>query len=952
MNLPGRLPLSALLLFFFFAASNAASSVIGLDFGTLNLKAVLVKPGIPLEIVLTRDSKRKEVSAVAFKPIRDAGNKIVLEPGTFPEREYGSNALALQGRLPGDVFPNLKPLLGVPWNGGSDVLATYTERYPALQTAQPDSGSSIAFKSAAFVANESVWSVEELLAMELANIKRNAELMAGSGQNVGDVVIAVPPFYTANERRAIETAASLAGLEVNALISDGLAVGLDYAKSRNFPEVTKGQKPEYHLVFDMGAGSTTATLLRFQSRSVKDVGRFNKTVQEVAVLGTGWDRQLGGDGLNQAIVDEYLRVLLEKPEVKSLGTQLGDIKTNGRVMSRLWKEAEKARQVLSANAETRSSFEELLPDLDFAMKLTRADFEKLAETQLSRVTNPVETALAAAKMSISEVDSIILHGGCVRTPYVQRKLEQLAGSAAKLRTNVNADESSVFGAAFKGAGLSPSFRVRAIRDSDIAGYASGIIYSDGGKERKQQLFTPMSTVGNGAITKQVTFRHKDDFTFDLYQLVDEVEQRIASIQSGNLTESVKELKSKFGCEKDEVSTKFNIKLGAVEALPEIVSATVSCETNSTSKGGSVGNAVKNLFGLKGNKGQEPLADKEDEGPVEEVYASSTSTSQSSTTSTKAAEPTTRTETIPILLTVSPHGALHLPREVFQLKRSRLIAFDRSDHARYSRDEALNVLESYVYFVRDFLANKDYHTVSTSSMRDEIGKLLSSVSSFLEDHEQVGKASEGAFKDKKSELRKLVEPIISRRKEETARPEAINALRRSLGQLSQFIDVMKGEVETASEAASPPAAKDGLEDLEEADKSSSAPAVETDAPAYSKADLESLESVLESTKKWLEEKEDEQGKLKPWDNPALSTQDIEGRAKKLADAMKEMVSKMEKKQKKAQSKKAKSAKPSGKGKTDQQEGAAHAHGHGDEHDQSHDQTSQHDHSHGDSDHDEL
>ncbi|KAI7574292.1 hypothetical protein KC343_g23167, partial [Hortaea werneckii] len=206
------------------------------------------------------------------------------------------------------------------------------------------------FKSSAFHESEMPWSVEELLAMELANIRHNAEAMAGQGQSVEDVVITVPAFYTADERRAIERAAELAGLQVNSLISDGLAVGLEYAKSRTFPDVSKeGGKPEYHMVYDMGAGSTTATLMRFQGRSVKDVGRFNKTVQEVAVLGTGWDRTLGGDSFNQVILEDYVQKFLTKPALKSRGTSAADVKGNARLMSRLWKEVEKARQVLSAN---------------------------------------------------------------------------------------------------------------------------------------------------------------------------------------------------------------------------------------------------------------------------------------------------------------------------------------------------------------------------------------------------------------------------------------------------------------------------------------------------------------------------------------------------------------------------------------------------------------------------
>lgn len=934
-------------LFLFTSTASAASSVLGLDFGTLNIKAALVKPGIPLEIVLTKDSKRKETAAVAFKPNRDSKNNVIAELGTFPERLYGGDALALQGRIPGEVYPNLKPLLGVPWTDGSnEAVEVYKGRYPAVQAVQVREMGTTMFKSDAFVQEEPPWSVEELLAMELANVKHNAESMAGKGNTVEDVVITVPPFYTADERRAIERAAGLAGLSVNALISDGLAVGLDYAKSRTFPEVTKGQKAEHHLVFDMGAGSTTATLLRFQGRSVKDVGRYNKTVQEVAVLGTGWDRTLGGDSLNQVILNDYVHKFLTKPVMKSRGIPAEEIKSNGRVMARLWKEAEKARQVLSANTETSSSFEELLPDIDFRMKLSRTDFEKLAEPFAERVAHPIETALAAAKLTMADVDSIILHGGAVRTPFVQRKLEEVAGGSAKLRSNVNADESAVFGAAFKGAGLSPSFKVKEIRDSDVAGYAADMTYTDSGKDRRQQLFSATSPIGHGATTKQVTFKDKEDFVFALYQVIDDADRPVTRMQTDNLTASVKELNTKFGCENQDITTKFSIRLSAVDGLPQVLGGTVSCDVEGTVKSGSVGDTVKDWLGFGGKKDQEPLKEGvEDDGPVEEVDAatsassatgsSSASSGSASTSSSKVPEkPKRRTESISIGFSVSSQGNPQPAPEEVKRMRDRLAAFDRSDQARLAREEALNVLESYTYFVRDFLGNADYSSVSTDAMRTEVSKLLETTREFMESPGQAAKATEETLREKLSGLKKLVQPIQSRRKEEVARPEKVQALRSSLEQTQQLMENVREQVEKASsasskasemeasrsaaEAESSTTAAPSADDFDDLEEPGTASAMTTDAPKYSspadfspytEVDLKDVEEVYDSVSKWLAEKESEQGKLKPYEEPALLVADIESQASKLSSVMTDLIYKKMQKPKSSSSKKATKAKTS-------------------------------------------
>src|ERR1700748_176535 len=116
---PGRrrpsISLFSLLLPLLFLAStiSAQAAVLGIDLGTEYIKAVLVKPGTPLEIVLAKDSKRKEASIVNFKPLP---NGRLPEPeGEYPERSYGSAAQALAARFPGDTYPNLKQLLGLPF---------------------------------------------------------------------------------------------------------------------------------------------------------------------------------------------------------------------------------------------------------------------------------------------------------------------------------------------------------------------------------------------------------------------------------------------------------------------------------------------------------------------------------------------------------------------------------------------------------------------------------------------------------------------------------------------------------------------------------------------------------------------------------------------------------------------------------------------------------------------
>lgn len=473
---PAAMP--GLLLLFFTGIASASTAILGIDFGQEYIKAALVKPGIPLEIVLTKDTKRKEASAIGFKPSSAAAKEGEFP---YPERLYGADAVNLAARFPDDVYPNLKQILGQ--HIMDDSVTIYSGRYPTISIIPSLFRSTVAFKSNSAPSVESgdgAFMTEELLAMEFKNIVANAEALGGPGTKIKNVVFTIPTFFRAEEKHALELAANLAGLKVMSFVSDGLAVGINYATTRTFDE----KIPEYHIIYDMGAGSTTATVLRFQGRSVKDVGRFNKTVQEVTVLGVGYDRTLGGDLFNQKIFDVLLDDFVNSPKTKKLlekNLELKqEVRLNGRAAAKLWREATRIRQILSANTETVASVESLFNEIDFrSKKILRSTFEGLIAEYEDLITKPIVDAIANSGISLDQVNTLILHGGAVRTPFVGRKLEEIMGGQEKISKNVNPDEAAVFGATFKGAAESGGFKVKEIKTQDISSYPVTIKYKNG-----------------------------------------------------------------------------------------------------------------------------------------------------------------------------------------------------------------------------------------------------------------------------------------------------------------------------------------------------------------------------------------------------------------------------------------------------------------------------------------
>lgn len=940
--------LSLLVLCLFSVCTSAQHAVLGIDLGTEYIKGAIAKPGSPIDVVLTKDSRRREAATVAFKPSRAQNN----DKDAFPERLYGADAVALSARYPSDVFPNLKTVLGLP--RFSDEVKEYTARYPGLTVNsisrfEDNARGTVGFRSKNYGGKEP-FMVEELLAMELKNIKESAEAAVGKDAKVTETVVTLPPYYTAEEKRAVELAAELAGLRLLGTISDGLAVGLDYAVTRTFESVSEGAKPVYHLVYDMGAGSTTATVLQFQGRTIKESAKRNKTIQEVHVIGTGYDRTLGGDTLNDIIVKDMINQFVESEPIKKLGLEPVHVKKDGKTMARLWKEAEKIRQVLSANSMTGATLESLYyEDTKLKYTVTREHFEKLVKAHAGRVNAPMIKALETAGITLDDLESVILHGGAVRTPFVQKQLETIPGAAAKIKTNVNADEAAVMGAAFKAAGLSSMFRVKDIKTYEMAGSAFNLKWTAEGKDRSQKLFPSTAQVG---VEKEVPLKILEDVTFVFEQTVDGVDKVISEVEAANLTRSVAMLKEKYGCAASNISTLFNVRLSPLNGLPEITSGSVSCLPE-ISKDGTVIDGVKGLFGFGSRKGseQDPL-DLDVEGiddptestplPVSDPTSSATTASETSSAASSASSASSKVKSrkgtrsttiaIPLELKSKALGLNAPPTSSLPRIRQRLSLFDSSDRNTVLREEALNTLESYTYAARNYLEDTDFIGFSSDTVRGELEKQLSATSEWLYGDGDGAKLQD--FKDKLKSLKAIINPVLVRQKEGGKREDAIKSLKESLENMTGMMQMVEGSIEKAAKDAVASASSAAAsvvdkvtsaattstaegDDLEEDPYRTSATAAEaTEEPAfkpyeYTPDDLSSLTKTYETTKKWLEEKLALQEKLGPYDDPAVLVSDLQAKARQLQNTVQDLVMKSVKKQQIPKPKAAKKDKPKSK-----------------------------------------
>uniref|UniRef100_A0A8V5HE94 Hypoxia up-regulated protein 1 n=1 Tax=Melopsittacus undulatus TaxID=13146 RepID=A0A8V5HE94_MELUD len=819
--------------------SAEAVAVMSVDVGSESMKIAIVKPGVPMEIVLNKESRRKTPVAVALKE---------------NERLFGDSALGMSIRTPRVAFRYFQDLLGKRMDNPH--VALYQSRFPEHELVKDEKRQTVIFKLSQTIQ----YSPEEILGMVLNYSRGLAEEFAE--QPIKDAVITVPAYFNQAERRAVLHAARMADLKVLQLINDNTAVALNYGVFRRKDINATAQNI---MFYDMGAGSTVCTIVTYQTVKTKDSG----TQPQLQIQGIGFDRTLGGLEMELRLRD-YLAKLFNDQHLSK------DVRKNPRAMAKLLKEANRLKTVLSANVDHMAQIEGLLDDIDFKAKVSRQEFEDLCSDLFQRVAGPVQQALSSAEMTLDGIDQVILVGGATRVPKVQEVLLKAVGKE-ELGKNINADEAAAMGAVYQAAALSKAFKVKPFIVRDAAVFPIQVEFtreveeddkSRSLKHNKRILFQRMAPYPQ---RKVITFnRYTDDFEFyvnygDLSFLNHDDMQvfgalNLTTVRLKGVGDSFKKhsdyeskgIKAHFNMDESGV-----LSLDRVESVFEtLVEDKLEEESTLTSKSGIFSGEHSSFLSCPGKCWrtcksvslpenvlfllQDPKENRETAKEEEPSKSSSDSTVTKTEEEKKIKAPKKQKLVHEITMELDVNDVPDLLEDELKSSLKKLQDLTVRDLEKQEREKSANSLESFIFETQDKLYQEEYQFVSTEEQREEIYKKLSEASSWMEEEGYAAATKE--LKDKLSELKKLCRNLFFRVEERRKWPERLAALESLLNHSTIFLK--------------------GARMIPESDQ------------IFTEVELSTLEKAINETMIWKNETLAEQNKLSPTEKPVLLSKDIE------------------------------------------------------------------------------
>ena len=213
---------------------------------------------------------------------------------------------------------------------------------------------------------------EELSSLVIRSIVEDAQNYLG--EEIEEAVISVPAYFHDEQRVAVKRAGALAGIHVERIVNEPSAAALASYFTAN--------EEQNMLVFDFGGGTLDVSL----------VDCFDTMVEIVSVAG---NNRLGGDDFDRLIAEHFLR---------EHGVARQQLRAQEYAV--LLKQAERCKKLLSES-----------------------------KALLKEIRQVIGRALKDGKMTIHDVDLVVMAGGSSKMPLIQKYIRHLFHKAPMVQGN-------------------------------------------------------------------------------------------------------------------------------------------------------------------------------------------------------------------------------------------------------------------------------------------------------------------------------------------------------------------------------------------------------------------------------------------------------------------------------------------------------------------------------------
>ncbi|MGX7585806.1 molecular chaperone DnaK [Candidatus Vidania fulgoroideorum] len=382
-------------------------NIIGIDLGTTNSCVAIAKKQ-SIKVIENQEGYRTTPSVIAY-------TKHGVIVGESAKRQSTTNAK--------NTFFAVKRFMGRKYNDTSIQHLLNITPYKTIKHTngdiwmQTEDGRSL--------------SPQQISAEVLKKMKKSAEIYLGRA--ISEAVITVPAYFNDSQRQATKDAGRIAGLSVKRIINEPTAAALAFGMDN---EIHKDKKI---AVYDLGGGTFDISII--------EISQVDKEKQ-FEVLSTNGDTNLGGEDFDNKIVQYILDDFYSRENIT--------LSSDSLAVQRIKEACEKAKIELSSIKETEINLPYIYVDNSgprhIKKTLSQSKIELLVEPLIKKTLAPCQIAIKDAKLSITDIDDIILVGGMTRMPMVQHYVEKFFNRNPK--KDINPDEAVAIGAAIQAQVLS------------------------------------------------------------------------------------------------------------------------------------------------------------------------------------------------------------------------------------------------------------------------------------------------------------------------------------------------------------------------------------------------------------------------------------------------------------------------------------------------------------------